>query len=353
MSEKTYQTILDYDLQYLETAVDFLNKSNSDIGWTFEGMYRKLSNENPSGSGYLAVAILNNEVVGTASLTKKTALINGVKTIVAEVGDTYTDPIYRRLRPKNNYHYDNNSDSYVNKSMFGRLLTMVRDAAINDGIQIIYGTPNENSYPGYTKHLGFVPTENFRINSYFRCKTRYFIKKILSKTNLKINFKKPLIKNLDNIKSLIQEEYEVLIKSMPKANIDFMLLKDFNYIKFRYILNGSYFYYKNYLNNRINGVIIYKLKEINNINYLIICDIFCLNNSAANKCVKALTKLKYVDALVIWTDSNSYRKMKLNQLFFLKKNNIPIIIYKNNTEISDNFIKSYNLKFGIGCTDNV
>lgn len=352
MMENTYEVILDDKLLYLKQAVDFLNLTNKDIGWSVENMYKKLGHENPSGRGYLAVAIYNNKVIGTASLTKKTALVNGVMVKVAEVGDTYTNPIFRRiLKPSNYYRLNTNPESYVNKSMFGRLLTEVRDAALEDGIEIIYGTPNANSFPGYTKHLGFNETENYKINSYCHYKLGYLIKKIKIKFKLRINNR--ISNKLKKINiNLDKEEYDKFIQNYLELNYDFIIHKDFNYILFRYLSNSDYYMEKYYDGINISCIIIYRVKIINNINYIFIAEILCKDTVKIQSYIKALLKTKGIDAFIIWTDSISYEKLKLRKMLFIYKNNIPLIIYQFNT-IAKNLIKARNFSFGLGCTDNV
>lgn len=352
MMENTYEVILDDKLLYLKQAVDFLNLSNKDIGWSVESMYKKLGHENPSGRGYLAVAIYNKKVIGTASLTKKTALVNGVMVKVAEVGDTYTDPIFRRiLKPSNYYQLNTTPESYVNKSMFGRLLTEVRDAALEDGIEIIYGTPNANSFPGYTKHLGFNQTENYKINSYYHYKFGYLIKKIKIKLKLKIN--NQINNKLKKINiNLDKEEYDKFIKNIFASNYDFIIHKDYNYIFFRYLSNLDYYIDKYYEGINISCIIIYRLKIINNINYIFIAEILCKDTDKIKYYISGLLKTKYIDAFIIWTDSSSYKKLKLSKMLFIYKNNIPLIIYQFNT-IAKALTKAHNFSFGLGCTDNV
>ncbi len=353
MIDNTYEIILDYELQYLEKAVEFLNKSNKDIGWSLEDMYRKLSNKNPSGKGYLAVAMHNKEIVGTASLTKKTALIKGVMVEVAEVGDTYTHPQFRRiLKPRNYYRLNKDPESYVNKSMFGRLLTEVRDAALKDGVEIIYGTPNENSYPGYTKHLGFVPTEKFKINSYCNYKLSYIWKKIAIKFKLNFLFKTPETVNLEKNTASFQEEYSKFILKIFENNYDFIIYKEYNYLIYRYLSNNNYFFDKYYIDGILSCLIVYKIKIINNINYIFIAEVLYNNINIVNEHIKLLLKIKFIDVFVIWTDSITYRKFKLYKQLFLYRKNIPIIIY-DCSSISKVIVNSKNLSFGLGCTDNV
>lgn len=343
-----YKVILDINFEYIERAVEFLNQANKEIGWTVNGMRKKLSDENPAGKGYLALAVFNNKVIGTASLTKKIVLLYGIKVKAAEVGDTYTDPLYRRnLQPFTYYGSDENPESYVNKSIFGRLLSEVRDAALAEGVEIVYGTPNENSYPGYTKYLGFMPTENYKINSYCKYKLSFILKKIAQKFNLK--FKNKLPNNVGVNKNIKKQEYENLISRVYGNHYDLILSKNYDYINYRYLINrNDYFYEKYYSDDVLKCIIIYRIKSINNINYIFIAELICDDHKYANKYIKKISIIKYIDAVVIWTDDSTYKKLQLNKNLFSYRNNIPLIIYNNNK-----IIHSKHMSFGMGCTDNV
>ena len=99
-------------------------------------------------------------------------------------------------------------------------------------------------------------------------------------------------------------------------------------------------------------LIIYKIKSINNINYIFIAEVICDDPQCVNKCIKNISIIKYVDAVVIWTDGSTYKKLNLNKNLFSYRKNIPLIIYINNYN-SMKIINSKYISFGMGCTDNV
>jgi len=161
-------------------AADFLQSNfcpkGADRMWSLEYFKWKIGSENPAGRGVLSCAFHNNKIVGVASLTKKRVLIDGEELVAAEVGDTYTLPsIMRRGKPVKLSSYDQNSSSYVNKSIFGRLINDLTNQAINEGIFIIYGTPNKNSYPGYTKKLGYFEIGAYQNSRYIRPTSNYLV----------------------------------------------------------------------------------------------------------------------------------------------------------------------------------
>jgi hypothetical protein len=67
--------------------------------------------------------------------------------------------------------------SFVNRSIFGRLASDVRARAEADGIRVIYGTPNSNAYPGWTKRLGYFDFQAYDNRSFSRPTWRMFIKR--------------------------------------------------------------------------------------------------------------------------------------------------------------------------------
>jgi hypothetical protein len=138
----------------------------------------KLGTENPGGGGFLTVAMHDGKVIGTTSATCQ-KILKGNRVVTAiEIGDTYTHPDFRRsgncvsLYPGTSGPHD-----YLNKSVFGRLVTETLDRAQASGIHYVFGTPNENSRPPYINKLGFQeigwgkvrswssPTQEFKVGS--------------------------------------------------------------------------------------------------------------------------------------------------------------------------------------------
>jgi hypothetical protein len=73
------------------------------------------------------------------SLTPKLLFIKGKKVLAAEIGDTFTDQAYQR------------------QGLFTMLVNQTRVDGNGLGIDFIYGTPNDQSLPGYEKHANFKP----------------------------------------------------------------------------------------------------------------------------------------------------------------------------------------------------
>lgn len=93
--------------------------------------------ENPHGCGFVSLAVDKGKIVGTTTITRKKIWFRGQWVNGAEIGDTFTDPDYQRM------------------GIFTKLVKSTRDRALKSGVQLIYGTPNSQSLPGYEKNCSF------------------------------------------------------------------------------------------------------------------------------------------------------------------------------------------------------
>ncbi|MCX6237744.1 MAG: hypothetical protein NTY07_09350 [Bacteroidia bacterium] len=170
MSE-IWSFISDDSLSLVDKTASFLMgefcSSDVDPIWSAEYFHWKLGPVNPAGRGYISLAIADNRVVGTVSITRKRLIIDGNECIGGELGDGYSSVVMRQIgRPENLSQYDTNPNSYINKSIFGRLASETRARAEADGISIIYGTPNKNSFPRLTQRLGYFDSKTCNIKSF-------------------------------------------------------------------------------------------------------------------------------------------------------------------------------------------
>lgn len=178
----TWLTIVDDDLRVVDKAANFLQGEfcppDAPPNWSAEYFRWKLGMENPAGTGYVSMAMVGETVVGIVSLTKKRLWINGGMTIGGEVGDAYTSiKMRRRAQPAELSDLDSDPDSFLNRSIFGRLASDVRARAEADAITVIYGTPNQNAYPGWTKRLGYFEHKDYLNQSLSRPTWRMVVKR--------------------------------------------------------------------------------------------------------------------------------------------------------------------------------
>jgi hypothetical protein len=175
-----WQAVTDDQLERVEEASYFLQNNfcptDAETMWSSDYFRWKLGQANPAGHGFLSLALLKGQVIGTVSLTKKRVLLNGVEYLGGEVGDSYTAISMRRNgRPYDLSAIDKNPLSYINRSIFGRLASDVRFRAEANGVSLIYGTPNKNAYSGWVKRLSYFDLREYENCSYTRPTARLFI----------------------------------------------------------------------------------------------------------------------------------------------------------------------------------
>ena len=141
----------------------------ADLVWSGPYMRWKLGPSNPAGAGFLTVAVCDGQVVGCCSVTRKRLWFEDQIVDGGETGDTYTHPDFQRRGGTAEQHpTELRMEGYLNRSIFGRLVTETRTRAEAAGISIVYGTPNANSMPGYTKRLGFRTRAQIRNYNFIR-----------------------------------------------------------------------------------------------------------------------------------------------------------------------------------------
>lgn len=171
--EMVWSTVNDDELRLVDKTVNFLQSEFCPEGaepmWTADYFRWKLGEANPAGNGYISLAMVGDNVVGVVSLTRKRMLIDGVEYPGGEVGDAYSSRgIMRNSKPATISPIDQNPDSYINKSVFGRLASDVRSRAEADGVRFIYGAPNKNSYPGFVKRLNYFDLTGYSNSTFSR-----------------------------------------------------------------------------------------------------------------------------------------------------------------------------------------
>lgn len=271
----------DDELRMTDKVVEFLQGEfcppGADPMWSTEYFKWKLGSANPAGKGYISLAMLDDRVVGTLSLTKKRILINGNEYIGGEIQDAYSADAIRHkslimdLSPKNS-----DPNSYINKSVFGRLTSDVKERAYSDGISILYATVNQNSYPGFVKKLGFFDCKGFQIESFSRPTSKFITWKypslgfiITPLRNIeitliaiqKIIFSRLLCRNLtfENCVPLDDELDKLWIRHKPVKG--FSLVRDASYWRHRYLEHpiAQYTFFTIRERGRLVGIVVTRL----------------------------------------------------------------------------------------------
>lgn len=105
------------------------------------GFLKKKFNTQAFGAsyiGYIAYDEVSNEPAAFYGVFPHLVIKNGIKTLVAQSGDTMTNPAHQ------------------GKGLFTGLARLTYELAEKEGIKLIWGIPNKNSYPGFTKKLNWV-----------------------------------------------------------------------------------------------------------------------------------------------------------------------------------------------------
>ena len=116
--------------------------------------------------GAFAVALSNDRVVSTCYLSGKSLLLNGNLYKAYEIGETATVNDHQR------------------KGLFSKLVKLCVSYAFDDGAELIYGTPNSQSTPGYQK-LGFKIITDTRSNLFISPIISSLIWRSMSATKIK------------------------------------------------------------------------------------------------------------------------------------------------------------------------
>jgi len=284
MTEELFWNI--YELKEkkdFEDAANFLQKnfslSKDSLTWSKEYFEWKLTKCNPAGHGVMLCAKVDNRIIGIVTITKKRALNNGESIQIAEIGDTYTDVEFRK-KGKCSHLLEN---EYLNKSVFGRLVHEAIIWAKNNEIKLVYGTPNNNSHPGYISRLGFEDTE-FTVETGLKKIIRPTFRGLLTRIGLEIdNKEKNTASYIDyiykkrnnkfNIKKIIATKGEIdNLSTAIIFNQGIEFIKDYRYWQYRYCENpiATYEIRSIYLNHVFSGIFAYRIYR-NEKGYKICC----------------------------------------------------------------------------------
>jgi hypothetical protein len=310
---------------------------------------------------YIQPGIINlikdgDRIVSITSITPKLLVYQGKIINVAEIGDTYTHPDYRR------------------QGMFSLLINQSKTDAEKKDIQFIYGAPNKLSLPGYKKYANFDIIPNFTIRSLvFPVNIRPIVKKrsnwvianiigSLSSIFTFIYFKSKYI--LCSVeKHIVVEE----IKDIPtdwngfwnnaSKKYEFIINRDTEAIFWRYFKNpNKYKIISLRKNDILIGYLVYRIVYGEESKHITVADYLTLpgNESALLSGIKYIIMSAYeinANKVLLWcVDNSRYYKIFKNS-GFLSKDIVPIICYQNDFAKKLNNCKSVH--FTIGDSDNI
>lgn len=365
------------DLHLIDKAVAFLQGEfspvNGDPVWSVEYFQWKLSPRNPAGTGYISLAMLDGNVVGVVSLTKKRLWINGKQHIGGEVGDAYTSARVRRgVQPHTLSAADADPASFINRSVFGRLASEVRLRAEADGVWLIYGTPNANAYPGWTKRLGYFNFQEYDNRTFARPTWRMLIKRYpgfsparcviraCEHTLISIHAALYSFANSDLVfapQRLNEAEAEVEeLWARVKRDIGFSLVRDSAYWRHRYLDHPLAHY--SIFSIRRHGVLIgiaaARLASITPEQPVLYLVEWMLEDDVPfgfllSQILNAY-KHKEVDSFKFWAKDKGKEAKASQYGLFAKRGRIPIIFANTEIGLEINAMKE-TFQFSLGSTD--
>ena len=360
---------------YEKVSFFLQNEFGTEFGyqlWNKEIFEWKLDNLNPARRGYMFIAMLNNQVIGVATLTKKIVIINGKKILCGEIGDTYSNlEIRRSVLPRNLLFNNKNPNAYENKSIFGRLVTLICNKAKKDGVAFIYGTPNENSYPGYTNKLAFKDEKELFLVPYTKITSLFFKKKffyfkfifsiyeILSNNLLNIFYKYYALIHQLQLKEHTPSEAEIESIWLSNKSVNGLCFeRNYNYWEHRYLKHptANYKFFSIYKSNKIYGFCVSRIiSKSTHESELCIAEWMFLNNKflffSINKITNYFKKNK-ITKIIIWDVRNKKNKILYKLNFFIARRRIPIIFKFFNNNLNPILQKSKN-NFFMGSSDTI
>jgi hypothetical protein len=374
-----WETRPDNGLVFADRSVEFLRREFQPEGieevW-FDGYFQwKLGAVNPAGKGYLSVGIADGEVIATISLTKKKILLNGKEYIAAEFGDAYcSERFFNDLSsyiPKEDRFQGLSSSHYLNKSIFGRIAFETTRRALDDGIRILYGTPNQNAFPSWVKRLGHFKFQEHPIYSVSRPTYRFLIarykqlqpfSKLLKLLDTSLSY---LVKQYLQIRARKKITLEESVPSESEINnlweltkpaFGFSFVRDFAYWEYRYFKHPLKKYRTVTLKsgNIVCGFVIICIQKVDT-------DSYCCNfvewmvlpaYSLAAVLADIIVKLRYdsINQFVSYANFASGDGNDFKSNFFRKRFPVNITFYQTDL-INPFFLKNMPFQFYMGSTD--
>ncbi|HEX3053639.1 MAG TPA: GNAT family N-acetyltransferase [Aggregatilineaceae bacterium] len=286
---------------------------------------------NPRRNGLAWLAIDKedtNAIVGTTTLVPKYLWCNQAEHLVAEIGDTFTSPAFQR------------------QGIFSSLVKRTCANASELDIQLIYGTPNDQSLFGYEKKLNFkqIPNRVTRLmfptlpkqatlallgNRVYRRIPGFLFLNLYRSWYMRSRHA-PDIK-VQEVTEFPPDVTNLYIRS--REEFDVMIVRDQTHLTWRYVQNPDE--YRILLasdNTRLRGYAVWKQAPWHGqpvchlVDYLVLPDDQRAYDALITHIIQQATAEKL--ALVnLWTMQDSPYYHWLRQRGFLSIRHIPVIVY--------------------------
>ncbi len=312
--------------------------------------------KNPFRIGFVNLFKDDTKIIATTSITTKSLLLNQSLISAGEIGDTYTD------------------SNYQGKGFFSKLINFSREEANNIGIKFVYGTPNNQSLPGYRKRGNFDTINTFdirvmkmplRIETILKPKVGWFFSILL---DLLFNIFNRLYLTLSTIFIKCDKAYSINEGlDVPKdwdsfwysasTNWNFIFTKNALSFSWRYLQNPEKYtilYVRS--SEKLVGFCAYRILSDESGTNLVIADFLFLPEhvSALNNCLRIIkSKALNIGAksISLWCDSSSPYFIFFKKNGFLNFSNIPLICFKD--KIFEKLKNIDKVHFVMADTDNI
>lgn len=376
-----WETKNDDNLLTADAAIRFLNSEFqpecADKVW-FDGYFDwKIGKLNPAGNGYLTSGIAEGQTIATVSLSRKRILFNGKEYIGAEFGDAYcSNRFFNNLSvyvPKELVEGYSSRNHYLNKSIFGRVAYETTQRALDNGVTILYGTPNQNAFPSWVKRLGHFHFQDHNIVSCSRPTFRYIIARfrilkplryflkyleLFILATLQFFYKVRSGSNHVTKKEIPTEDEINQLWEITKPGSGFALVRDFLYWKHRYINHplAKYIFFTVRSDNKVCGIIpvcIQKVAQDTYVCYLLewmIAPGFYFDQILAE--IIFQLKGEPISYFVTYCNPGAEDGLAFKRNFFKSGSKVNITFY-NNSLINAESLHNIPFQFFMGSTDAV
>jgi len=322
-------------------------------------LFRWKVHENPSGTGRLFLERHNDKVVGSTSLTPKSLLLSGQATLGAEIGDTYTHSDFRR------------------QGIFGRGVHTCTEFGLSQGVELIYGTPNENSLPGYEDKLDYLRCPKAKVVRLYKALSFRVIGELISQKVGSTCIGKllaPLYTTWESYTSTRvpgSSSQHVAVESLTRfpdgvdgawgdrANFAFFTRRDSTYLNWRFVQNPhSYLLFGAWCDGRLAGYMAARIYQRKLHRVAVLAD-FAVEGDRSDIFVPLLItveehmKAAGIDQLELWaSESSPYYPVFLGRKY-RPAGSVNVIVYTQTVAASELLTSNKPWHFTIADSDNV
>lgn len=343
----------------LPQIADFFRKQYKGIdGYGSMDLFQWKAIDNITQRGIINLVKDSDRIISVTSVTPKSIYVNQLSYLGAEIGDTYTDSNYQR------------------QGIFAMLINKTRQEANENGCELVYGTPNEASLPGYEKKANFARFPDLQVDSLvFPLNVGHFLGKKLHWT---------LASTLGQLLSLVwfviwhiryifiafpEKTYTVSeVDSLPEdwdyywkqcqKNFDFIINRDKEHFNWRFLNNPNRYRILIIENahHETCGHLVYRVISGETRKNLIIADFLTLpdHSSAILQAIKFVVSRGFeinATSIQTWCAQNGPYHRFFKKIHFIRQMDIPIICHQD--AFLEHLKKCQKWHFTISDSDNI